>query len=447
MPRAFVPGPAQGQTRRDLATWPGALALSLAVLLAVSGAGLSGCESGSPTAPPVPLDSIYIASPVETLVVSASVQLTYVAFDTTGAQVPSASLTWSSNDPGIAAVDTRGVVIGLSEGEAIITATGGGATSNPETLTVLQGFGWVSQEAGMPTVNNLNGVHFVDRMTGWAVGDLGTIVFTQNGGLSWVQQTSFSTSYRLNAVHFVNPDDGFVVGSLGRMVVTDDGGDTWTPFTVSAVEELYDVHFATDSVGFAVGDAGVILRTVDAGASWERLTPAVTGTNLRSVWGVEVADTVRVWACGEIGTIVGTMDGGETWSIVTPSITTDALRAVVRRSVDEAVAVGLNNRIGLTTPDPGGPIWSLGGASAEFSNFYGVAWPVVGRTYAVGINQGGIATVQVSLNGGVSWALQTLPPGAPIVGNELRAVSFVDADYGWAVGRAGLVVHTATGGF
>jgi photosystem II stability/assembly factor-like uncharacterized protein len=431
-----------------LATRPRTLALLLAGLVGIAWAGSSGCDSSAPTAPPLLLDSIYIVSPSDTLVVLQSVQLTYAAFDTAGASVPSATLAWSSSAPSIASVDSRGRVTGVGEGMAVITAAGGGAVSNPETLVVLQGFGWVSQENGVPTVNNLNGVHFVDRMRGWAVGELGTLIATQNAGQIWMHQVSNSTSYRLNAVHFLSPDSGFVVGSAGRMIVTTDGGRMWNPKTVDAGgQELTDVYFVNSAVGFAVGAGGVILRTQDAGATWVRYVPSVTTQNLRSVWAVIESDTIYAWACGDVGSIVGTRDGGDTWTIPPSTVASDPMRAVVRRSLDEAIMVGLNNRVGLTLPGPQGPHWEPLGNPAEFGNFHGLAWPVAGRAYLAGINQSAIASLQVSTDGGFTWAIQPLPGTAPLSNNELRCVWFVDADYGWAVGRGGLVLHTATGGF
>ena len=41
-----------------------------------------------------------------------------------------------------------------------------------------------------PTNNNLNSVHFVDSLYGWAAGFSGTIIHTTNGGNNWVVQQS-----------------------------------------------------------------------------------------------------------------------------------------------------------------------------------------------------------------------------------------------------------------
>ena len=51
-----------------------------------------------------------------------------------------------------------------------------------------------------------------------------------------------------------------------------------------------------------------------------------------------------------------------------------------------------------------------------------------------------------SADGGQSWTEQALPNDAPLLGNGIEDVFFLDDRRGWAVGASGLVLHTATGG-
>ena len=59
--------------------------------------------------------------------------------------------------------------------------------------------------------SRLNDVCFVDKNTGTAVGESGTILRTTDGGHNWIVQSSGKT-YNLNAVHFTDADKGTVVG-------------------------------------------------------------------------------------------------------------------------------------------------------------------------------------------------------------------------------------------
>jgi photosystem II stability/assembly factor-like uncharacterized protein len=52
-----------------------------------------------------------------------------------------------------------------------------------------------------------------------------------------------------------------------------------------------------------------------------------------------------------------------------------------------------------------------------------------------------VGTIIKTSDGGTTWQRQTVPAS-----QTLRGVSFVDANYGWAVGEKGTIVHTADGG-
>ena len=58
----------------------------------------------------------------ELTALGASVQLTAVAFDANGHAVAGAEFSWESSDAGVATVDALGLVTGVAEGAATITA-------------------------------------------------------------------------------------------------------------------------------------------------------------------------------------------------------------------------------------------------------------------------------------------------------------------------------------
>ncbi|HEY6627031.1 MAG TPA: YCF48-related protein, partial [Ignavibacteriaceae bacterium] len=45
-----------------------------------------------------------------------------------------------------------------------------------------------------PTDKFLRTLHFTDSLTGWVGGDSGSIFFTSDGGLNWIQQQTNTTS-------------------------------------------------------------------------------------------------------------------------------------------------------------------------------------------------------------------------------------------------------------
>lgn len=84
---------------------------------------------------------------------------------------------------------------------------------------------WVNQSSG--TANALGSVHFTNSQTGTAVGALGTIIRTTNGGAQWNSQASSATT-DLFGVHFVNATTGTIVGGNGTILRTTNGGQNWS---------------------------------------------------------------------------------------------------------------------------------------------------------------------------------------------------------------------------
>jgi photosystem II stability/assembly factor-like uncharacterized protein len=378
-----------------------------------------------------PLSSVTISPDTDTLLVGQQGQFTAVARDTDTVVVSGATFGWSSSDPSVFTVSHSGRVTGVGEGVAQLFAAAGGI-SDSATVVVFFQAGWYTQPSG--TTNDLNGV-FVqpNGRDGCAVGDAGTIVVTDDAGQGWFAQPS-NTAFNLNDVWFTTAETGFAVGHGGTVLRTRNGGRSWARLaTVPAGENLFGVCFADTSLGWVVGSNGVVLRTTDGGATWSRQSP--TSQQLNSV---SFSGPLDGWAVGEGGVIVGTHDGGASWYVVQPSVTSQPLRAVWRSSMTRAWAGGAQGAQPFTTATPDSLQWSLGSFGAT-NSIHGVQLPDGVTGYAVGTNGQGL--VLKTADGGASWQ--------PQVANSSQAlldVWFVDARRGWAVGAAGRILHTATGG-
>ena len=75
-------------------------------------------------------------------------------------------------------------------------------------------------------LSNLTSIFLIDVNTAVAVGNTGTILRTTNGGESWVEQTSGTTS-DLFAVFFTDANNGTAVGYGGTILRTTNGGATF----------------------------------------------------------------------------------------------------------------------------------------------------------------------------------------------------------------------------
>jgi photosystem II stability/assembly factor-like uncharacterized protein len=167
---------------------------------------------------------------------------------------------------------------------------------------------WRSQH--VPTTQDLYGVSFSDVRNGWAVGRSGTIIHTADGGARWRAQQG-PTAKHLFKVCFVDSREGWVVGDWGVVLQTVDGGDTWRDRSLGEDEVLYAIDFADRLTGWIVGERGSIRHTVDGGESWINQTAAAQKT----LFGVAAVSREKAWAVGIDGLVLRTRDGGATWQI------------------------------------------------------------------------------------------------------------------------------------
>lgn len=77
------------------------------------------------------------------------------------------------------------------------------------------------------TTSHIESVFALDANIAYAVGELGLILYTNDGGNIWSSQTSGTNSY-LNSVYFVNNSVGYTVGFMGAILFTNNGGLTGT---------------------------------------------------------------------------------------------------------------------------------------------------------------------------------------------------------------------------
>ena len=98
---------------------------------------------------------------------------------------------------------------------------------------------------------------FRDDNEGYAVGEAGTILRTENGGRSWTRViTNFTES--LMRVDFADDKNGWIVGHKGSILRSSDKGRTWVKQESTTANHLYGL-FMSRRNGWAVGAKGVII--------------------------------------------------------------------------------------------------------------------------------------------------------------------------------------------
>ena len=342
------------------------------------------------------------------------------------------------------AVGDKGTVIHTDDGGATWAAQVSGTTSDLNAIYATSANdAWVAGDGG--TILNTtdggttwssnfdtNGVFSLDATNTWIVGQGGLILHYNSTTTTWTKQTSGTTN-DLNGVHFSEdpgvPGDyyGWAVGNGNKLLYSDDGGATWAGHPDQAVD--YNDVYTTISGGsmyvWAVGDSGTVSyqNFVLGGAlpGWAQGVGLPGG----DLYGVEFADITNGQVVGDNGTCYRTVDGGVNW-LVNSGPTSENFTDV---------AYGGTSGFYFATAQDGGLWQTRDGSNWGTMDLNDVASPDANTNYYVG---GGGAIVKRSFG---TWTVQDSGTS-----NDLYAVEFDDASYGWAVGESDTVLYTINGG-
>jgi photosystem II stability/assembly factor-like uncharacterized protein len=174
-----------------------------------------------------------------------------------------------------------------------------------------------------PQGNTIRAMDFVAGR-GYAIGDDGTALRTDDGGANWTGLAT-GTSQDLTRVQAVTPDVVVVLGGGGCVVRrSDDGGRTFRKLFVLAEVNCPDrvaaAYFVTPQVGYLLLQDGNVLRTTDGGETFGRGT-AIPGTPASSGGGRGVpADAIFTTTDAGLVFLAGgatafrTTDAGGSWT-------------------------------------------------------------------------------------------------------------------------------------
>jgi len=140
-----------------------------------------------------------------------------------------------------------------------------------QTRAVAVGYGIVlhSTDAGsswtrLPIYNDFfKSVHFPTKEIGYMVGFSGSILKSEDGGLSWLTQRDGNrltiSDEPFRSVFFVDESQGFIVGDGGLFWTTTDGGTNWQKITNLPNINFYDIFIQNEKI-YIVGDQGTFIR-------------------------------------------------------------------------------------------------------------------------------------------------------------------------------------------
>jgi photosystem II stability/assembly factor-like uncharacterized protein len=276
---------------------------------------------------------------------------------------------------------------------------------------------WEARTSGRADL--LNGVWFTDANRGFAVGQGGTVLETEDGGQTW-SALALTVDDMLD-VSFRDGSTGLIVGDNGKIFRTVNAGQDWNEVSSGTESNLSGVAFGSGGLAYAAGRDGTILRSTDSGGTWLLVETGADRYRAATAFGQ------RAWVVGNDGVMRATNDGGLNWFSPSSGTASD-LHDVVFVSADEGWVVGQNNTV-LYTNDAG-TTWtprndSIGiGLNTVFFGNSDLGW-IGGR----------LGDAFHSTDGALTWAGEPTPTL-----DELNAVHFSDAFHGWAVGDSGTIL-------
>lgn len=120
----------------------------------------------------------------------------------------------------------------------------------------------------------ISSVHFYDNLYGWATFSDGTnhkVLRTTNGGLTWTEN-AIGVGVPGASIRFVSRQVGYISGgfttpsNVGVVLKTQDGGVSWGQILYSSSTELVNKVFPINSqIIYAVGRNGSIIKTIGGG--------------------------------------------------------------------------------------------------------------------------------------------------------------------------------------
>jgi photosystem II stability/assembly factor-like uncharacterized protein len=251
---------------------------------------------------------------------------------------------------------------------------------------------------------DLHDVYFVTVDVGWAAGEAGTIIRTNDGGDSWTVTLGgdpASTEEPIQKLRFIDEHHGWAVQG-GKLLRTTDG-DSWEEYGVTP-RRMGDYVFLSAQSGVAAGgvsdqSTSQIFRTDDAGKTWNHVAQCEVKALINGV-----NQTVRC----EIGRI----------HFPTPDV-----GYLVGKTSCAGMGCGGPPMIGKT--EDGGSSWTFklgpGTHKADLEDVYFLDE----RTGFVHVKEGDTRKLYSTTDAGETWRGVVSTPGA--------VMRFADPEVGWAL--------------
>ena len=285
------------------------------------------------------------------------------------------------------------------------------------------------------TAQTFRNVFIKDSLTFFAVAShdngLGEVFKTIDGGYNWtmmynVQNRSFRD------IHFPNDSIGYVVGYPSFAAKTTDFGDTWQDISsiINLSGELTSVYFLNSDTGFVGRDNfnSPMFKTENGGITWS----AVAGFTGQSCYTIKFLNDTLGYAGAYNSRIFRTINGGINWIQQTSFQTNEKVTSIDFSDLTNGIAV-TNSYIYRTS---NGATWT--GTFNSAPNFISAAFSPNGNI-VLGDEFGGLRTAS---NFGNTYTNANNQSGF----FNFKRIKFADAQNGWVAGEGYFIMKTTNGG-
>ena len=256
-----------------------AVAAGTATITATS-EGKSG--SSTITVSPVPVSTVAVQPPTDSLAPGATVQLTAIAKDSAGGVLTGRAVGWASSDPAVATVSVTGLVTGVAVGNATMTATSEGKSGTsvmtvyipvasvavaPPTATILL----TQTKAFTATATDATGNLLTGRLVTWS---------SSNPAIATVNSSGVATGVALGTVTITATSEGKSGSATLTINPVPVFSVTITPPSPDTVFVNYTTQLAAvtqDSAGNVLTGRAVTWQSNDPGIATVGATGLVTG--------------------------------------------------------------------------------------------------------------------------------------------------------------------------
>ncbi len=296
---------------------------------------------------------------------------------------------------------------------------------------------WSPQVSGTNSI--LRDIEFLNRYTGWIVGDGGLILKTTNGGINWINIPNPAVGKPLFKISVIDSNNVYVVGWFETIIKTTNGGLNWIVIQNGpwGGEDSYTSCFFLDqNYGFVVGQTQVVLKTTNGGLNF-------TGGYLSGAFYDVYFKNYNVGiVAGSVISSYKTTDGGEKWNLMQMPFN-------LQGSTFDKMAVVNNQKC-----------WVVGRGTliVFYSNDFGDTWDTISHIpeilplawfYCCNFSDSSVGWVAgeynrlfKTTNGGYNWMQENTGAGTWF----WRDIYSYSDSIVWGVGGGGRIMHTTNGG-